>query len=616
MIVNILGVGKSGTSILYVLLQKMMEEQLAGQVSSYYEPLLRDTEFIGQRYSEFKGKHAFNASISHEGIACHLRLPMLVSDSTPYLDDPYLNTIYPRMRKKSWNRWFGQRKNQDKHILAKYIRACGRYPLLSKLCPSAKTVFIVRNPASVLNSVRNRFSFYGGEFHRDDRPRFLDQVNRHFSLDIHTEDFKNEAHSQLHYWYYTNKYALETFSASGQEVHILCYEDFFAKPANRLPALCEFLGLEYRDSYLDLLQKPVGGVTNSFRFHEDESALAAKYLDKYESLLADAEISAELNNIRAKLESCDSDTLLTRSRYYGLHARAVEKLATAGQAALFTAPVDKGRPLITHIINPVNAPPSSDLHMAQPVTFETMMRSKRLADSEGIGVELRTACFAEDSTIVPPEFVQQAPLTRSCLDFASFDADRKLPLFKDILSAARKGCNSDYIIYTNTDIALMPHFYLTAQSLIAQGYEVINIFRRTLAKEPSSVESIPIMYADLGEDHPGTDCFIVKRDILEKVDLGNIVIGARFCAFALRANLFALSRSIIEYPKLHMTFHLGDDRVWEEQDEYGAYNAEEVKKMFLRLEQKKDIYDPEIVARFKGQFENRVEKWTSSRGKI
>ncbi len=264
-------------------------------------------------------------------------------------------------------------------------------------------------------------------------------------------------------------------------------------------------------------------------------------------------------------------------------------------------------PLFLHITNPVVVTSSSDLYKAQPITFETMEKAKSFADLENISVKQIAAYYPEDEVLVPKSFGKCPPLEHSCLDFHTFKKKRKLPLLQDILSAAYKYEEAEYVVYTNVDIALMPHFYVSAKKIMEEGYDVVNIFRRTLNNTYESLEEIPYMYADLGEDHPGTDCFIIKRSLLEKIELQKIVIGSQFVALALRTNLHAFANKIAEFPRMHMTFHLGDDREWLNHDEYSAYNAAEVDKMFEQMLKREDITNPDILKKFYKKFQNRKE---------
>ena len=269
----------------------------------------------------------------------------------------------------------------------------------------------------------------------------------------------------------------------------------------------------------------------------------------------------------------------------------------------------KNKTTFAHIINPVVVSESSDLYRAQPITFETMKTAQEFAQLKGIPVEQYTACYIEDQMLTPEHMKQTQLLDRSILDYGTFSKQKKLPMLQDILMRVYEESDAKYIIYTNVDIALMPHFYLTAEKIMQEGYDVVNIFRRTLDNHYQGIDEIPEMYADLGSDHPGTDCFIIKRELIPKLDLQNVVIGAQFVAFSLRVNLHVFAEKIKEFNRLHMTFHIGDDRVWEGLDDFSAFNANEADKMFEALKQRDDITHPTELQRFYDNFQERKANW-------
>jgi len=229
---------------------------------------------------------------------------------------------------------------------------------------------------------------------------------------------------------------------------------------------------------------------------------------------------------------------------------------------------------LAHIINPVVVKEVSDLFVAQPVTFATMATARDAAQAE-VQVSLFTAQFPEDRTMVPAGFQTTPDLTRSVLDLNSFREQRKLPLLKDILYSVYEAApDAEYLIYTNVDIALQPHFYIEVSRYIDEGYDAFVINRRTLPKKYQSVEEIPLMCADPGESHPGWDCFVFRREAYPKFILDDICVGANLVGAALLFNLLATSKNFIEFKDKHLTFHIGDDMSWKSHDfsDYAAHN--------------------------------------------
>jgi hypothetical protein len=221
---------------------------------------------------------------------------------------------------------------------------------------------------------------------------------------------------------------------------------------------------------------------------------------------------------------------------------------------------------IAHIINPVNVTETSDLFIAQPVTFETMRRAKKYASDNKLEVELFYTCYEEDLPVAPAGFIQTKLLEKSILDHQDFEKKRKLPLIKDILDRLYESSDADYFIYTNVDIAVQENFYIEVKNIINQGYDAFVINRRTIDKKYTSIEEIPEMYQDRGEKHPGYDCFVFKRDVYPSYKLGIACIGANWIGRVLISNVIAYSNKFKVFEDEYLTFHIGDDRSWKISD--------------------------------------------------
>jgi len=237
---------------------------------------------------------------------------------------------------------------------------------------------------------------------------------------------------------------------------------------------------------------------------------------------------------------------------------------------------------IAHIINPAKVSESSDLHFAQPVTFETMRVAKQFAQATA-DVQLFTTQYAEDRAIIPPFYQQLPDLARSVLDIRSFKNKRKFPLIKDILQALYDATDADYLIYTNSDIALMPQFYAAVQKFIAMGYDAYIINRRRVSKKYKSVDDIPKMWSDVGASHPGFDCFVLHRSLFPKFILENVCVGVPFVEAALAYNIFAFSKNYKLFTDQHLTIHIGMEVMPERDTEYHQYNQAEFNKIYAQL---------------------------------
>lgn len=254
---------------------------------------------------------------------------------------------------------------------------------------------------------------------------------------------------------------------------------------------------------------------------------------------------------------------------------------------------------INHIINPVNVSPSSDLYVAQPVTFESMRRAREFSNTD-LEVRLLTTQYTEDRMIIPDYFIKTSDLDRSIIDISEFQVKRKLPLIRDILEkAVHYNPQADYVICTNVDIALMPHFYLFVSQKIKEGFDSFVINRRTISKD-HNINTLGTAYSEYGCDHPGYDCFIFKREMFNDMELGNICIGAAYIGLALFLNLNLLSNKFVEFGDEHLTFHIGNDKVWKnpENSMYEAHNKNEFEKVKKLLGSKYSNVESVLSAAF------------------
>jgi hypothetical protein len=259
---------------------------------------------------------------------------------------------------------------------------------------------------------------------------------------------------------------------------------------------------------------------------------------------------------------------------------------------------------IVHIINPVKLHENSELGIVQPITFQSMLVAKQMTTAN---VQLVTTQYEEDKAIIPSEFRILSNLERSVLDVNPTLKKRKLPLIGDILAKTKEVEQCDYIIFTNVDIALMPFFYDTVQQYIDKGHDAIVINRRRLSHEYSKVEELPMMYADLGKSHPGFDCFVIKKELLEHFVLGNICVGISFLEASLIHNLFSFAQHPLFVPDAHLTFHIGMDVLVPRNNDFYRHNRNE---FFNRIQpQIKQYYSLKKFPYGTLPFPKRALKW-------
>jgi hypothetical protein len=258
---------------------------------------------------------------------------------------------------------------------------------------------------------------------------------------------------------------------------------------------------------------------------------------------------------------------------------------------------------IAHIVNPFIAEPSGDLYTAQPITFQSMINAREKAKSNA-DVELLTAQFSEDRSMIPAGFRATKDLERSVKDLAHFTKPLKLPLIYDILERLYTGSDAEYLIYTNVDIGLFPDFYLKVAEFIQQGHDAFIINRRRIPAIYTKVSELDQIYSDKGKKHPGFDCFVFHRDLFPKMKLNNICIGVPFIEIAFSQNLFALSKNFKLFEDEFLTFHIGMEIFRKRAPrEYFYYNRQQFhrveKELLPLMSLKKFPYaEKPFVARF------------------
>jgi hypothetical protein len=238
---------------------------------------------------------------------------------------------------------------------------------------------------------------------------------------------------------------------------------------------------------------------------------------------------------------------------------------------------------IAHIVNPFIAPPGSLARDAQVLTFESLRIAREFAEP-GVTLIPLAAAYAEDQDAVPDDWHATTPLTRSVLDFESFRHPRKLPRLADVLDRA-SSVRADWVIYSNTDIAVQPYFYTAVAGLLDDGADALVINRRTLSDEHREPSKLPLLWSQLGEDHPGYDCFVFPREWLPRLMLEDVCIGAPGVGLALTLNLLALAERFRLATDLALTFHLGDDKPWNDPRfaDLSRFNRGQLDRVIARL---------------------------------
>jgi hypothetical protein len=130
--VIIFGVGRSGTTAVYSILQEILTDNFNNAVDFVYEPFLREKEYFNGKYSDVAINAQYIDSFSFEGIYNHILLPLFIKNVDQFYPNDYLKNVLSS-------------QNNIEVILAKFIRANGRFILLDKIIPECKFIFLIRN---------------------------------------------------------------------------------------------------------------------------------------------------------------------------------------------------------------------------------------------------------------------------------------------------------------------------------------------------------------------------------------------------------------------------------------------------------------------------------------
>jgi len=251
-------------------------------------------------------------------------------------------------------------------------------------------------------------------------------------------------------------------------------------------------------------------------------------------------------------------------------------------------------PSVAHVINiaPDNeGTRRSYLHVAQPVTFRSMLEARRRVDVPS-NVELLCIRHRSESGPTPEGFRELTPASTYAWEHLPEIADpavrRGFIRIADVLDAAHRESKADYLIYTNCDIGVQPHFYREILRRIEGGWDAFCINRQDLPKEWKGqvldVDHLESVWKAPGIAHRGIDCFVFRRELVPQLDLGHVFIGAPPVGLVLMQQIQRLSRRFDWIKTGRHTFHLGSDRAWRKgsASPYAAANVRAAQGRYRR----------------------------------
>lgn len=253
-----------------------------------------------------------------------------------------------------------------------------------------------------------------------------------------------------------------------------------------------------------------------------------------------------------------------------------------------------------HIVNPYGINGALD-----PVQLLTISMLERAAKHTAHNVKLLSAQFAEDRSLIPEALEKTNDLTRDLSTVGGNKSLPRLPLLADILSAAQS-TDCDYVAWSNMDIIPVPRFYDGVAAILAtHACDALIINRRRVAK--GLLHNPELLLNETGWPHPGYDCFVMKKELIAQLALGNICVGAPGVGFLLAHNLFAVAKKCEVVSTKHLTLHLGMEIV---QPWKGAavadFQKEEIRKF---MKAKRSSFRIEQFPGYDLPFFRRHWKW-------
>lgn len=224
--VNIFGVGRSGTKLvhLYTCLAAIEAE---GSCVVSYEPFLWRSRRCLRPYPP--------------GVSAHRRLPMLIEDPRSGMKHVEQNGFLAGLG----------RLGEGRTIVAKYIRANGRIPLVEGLGRSTKIVFVFRELPGVLRSIQGKsWDLLGAALARfglpNDWERLTHEIRRLPSTYPYQGwlkhiDETNRLDRNAFYWAVMNHHALTKLRARPDKL-LIGFNDLTADANVALCPLSDYLG--------------------------------------------------------------------------------------------------------------------------------------------------------------------------------------------------------------------------------------------------------------------------------------------------------------------------------------------------------------------------------------
>lgn len=260
------GIGRSGTTLIYQQLAKLLLYD-SRKVNFRYEP------YLWNIHEPAVDGNPFDMSQFHYfGMLAHARSPLFLGGSHPD-HDPFLDHLFN-------DPWDGDSALWPDNHLTKVIRGSGRLRSHLKRYPDLKVVACLRNPLDTINSSMGMFSFFGEEFHADDRLRFRAE------LAARGEDVSELSRPDLsiqwfaRWWRAFTEEMLSVAEDHPGNVMLFCYEAFQKSPNEMLESLMAFAGTRNLGMFAGL-DRSAGPTIRSTSLTQHDIRVLKPHVDYY-----------------------------------------------------------------------------------------------------------------------------------------------------------------------------------------------------------------------------------------------------------------------------------------------------------------------------------------------
>lgn len=237
------GIGRSGTTLIYQQLAKLLLLETEA-VNFRYEPYLWNIRAQGTAGNSFG-----TDQIHHFGLHTHLATPLFLAGAHE-IHDAFLDTLFDAPLDRDPD-------SRPDACLTKVIRGSGRLRAYLARFPDLKLVICLRNPLDTINSSLGMFSFFGDEFHENDRARFAAELRARGRLPRPLPDAQNAVEWYGAWWRAFTDESLAVAADFPDNVFLFCHEMFQQDNTGVLEALQAFVGLKNDGIYMGLNQ-PAG----------------------------------------------------------------------------------------------------------------------------------------------------------------------------------------------------------------------------------------------------------------------------------------------------------------------------------------------------------------------